>query len=72
MLAEVFYQGKNINLGMVQMGLAEVYRGTLPKGFNLSPYQRAQKNARKNQKGIWSQKSHYQSPREWRKKNPWK
>jgi len=71
-LAEVFSEGRNINLHMVQTGMAEIYRGTRPSGLNSTAYKTAQKTAKRNRKGIWSLGKKYKSPRQWRKENPWK
>jgi micrococcal nuclease len=69
-LAEVFTGGTNINLKMVEMGLAEVYQGSRPKEFDAAPYLAAQDRAKKNRVGMWTQGSRYKSPRQWRKENP--
>ena len=69
-LAEIFCQGENINLIMVQKGLAEVYQGRLPDQLNVSAYQDAEKRARSQRKGVWAQGRSYKSPRVWRKENP--
>jgi micrococcal nuclease len=71
-LAEVFTggSGTNMNLKMVEMGLAEVYQGSLPKKFDAAPYLAAQERAKKNRTGMWSQGARYKSPRQWRKENP--
>jgi micrococcal nuclease len=61
-LAEVFIDGKNINLEMIKQGLAEVYRGKPAKGFKVEPYQAAEKNAKKSLKGMWSLGDKYISP----------
>ena len=53
-LGVVFLEGKNINLEMVRAGLAEVCRGKPPKGLNLEPYLKAETEARKAKRGIWS------------------
>jgi endonuclease YncB( thermonuclease family) len=58
---------KNINLEMVQAGLAEVYRGKPPKGFDLEPYFEAEKKTRGASKGMWSLGDEYVSSRDWRK-----
>jgi endonuclease YncB( thermonuclease family) len=47
--------------------LAEVYRGQPAKGFNNDPYWKAEKEARKAGRGMWSLGDKYVSPREWRK-----
>ncbi len=72
-LAEVFTKtGLNVNLVLVRNGLAEVYRGRTPYGFNISPYLKAQASAKDERRGIWSLGSEYESPRQWRRKHPWK
>lgn len=69
-LSEVFLDGKNINLEMVQQGLAEVYKGRLPKDFNPEPYFKAQKQAIIEKKGVWKLGKSYKSPRQWRREHP--
>ena len=59
--------GKNANLEMVKAGLAEVYRGKHAMYFNPNMYQKAEAEARKANRGMWSQGDKYVSPREWRK-----
>ena len=68
MLGTVFLDGRNINLEMVQAGLAEVYRGESPKDLNLDPFFKAQLESREAKKGIWTQGDVYVSPGVWRKK----
>lgn len=68
-LGVVFVNGKNVNLAMVQVGLAEVYRGRPAKGFDLDPYWNAEKEALNAGRGMWSLGDRYVSPREWRKRN---
>ncbi len=69
-LAEIFSQGRNINLTMIRQGLAEVYRGRLPKNLDAAPYKKAQAYARRRRIGMWSQGKAYKSPKTWRKENP--
>lgn len=69
-LAEIFSRGQNINLTMVRRGLAEVYRGRLPKILDSAPYKKAEAYARRRRTGMWSQGKVYQSPKAWRKANP--
>jgi endonuclease YncB( thermonuclease family) len=69
-LAVVYSEGKNINLEMLKAGLAEVYRGKLPQGFNIAPYKAAEKQAKESDRGIWSLGSVYISPIDWRRANP--
>jgi len=66
-LGEVFVDGNNVNLEMVKAGLAEVYRGTPAPDQDVSPYRKAEEEARKAGKGMWAQGNKYVSPREWRR-----
>ena len=65
-LGVIYLKGKIVNLEMVKAGLAEVYRGKPPKGFDSTPYRQAETEARAAKKGMWSQGDKYISPREWR------
>ncbi len=67
LLGVIHLNGKNINLEMVKQGLAEVYRGRPPKGFDLDPYHDAEKEAREAKRGAWIQGDKYVSPKDWRK-----
>ncbi|MFH0844480.1 MAG: thermonuclease family protein, partial [Pseudomonadota bacterium] len=58
--------GKNINLGMVRAGYAEVYRGKPPHGLDMAPFHQAEKEAKEAKRAMWSQGDKYVSPREWR------
>ncbi len=69
-LAEIFSQGQNINLMMIRQGLAEVYRGRLPKNLDPGPYKKAEAYARHRRLGIWLLGKDYKSPKTWRKENP--
>lgn len=69
-LAEVFSDGKNINLEMIKTGLAEVYTGKPPRNFDLQVYLKEELKARRGRKGIWIQGASYKSPKQWRKENP--
>ena len=66
-LGVIYLHGKNINLEMVKVGLAEVYRGLAPHKFDLNPYWQSEKEAREAKKGMWSQGGKYISPKEWRR-----
>ena len=66
-LGVVYLKRKNVNLRMVQVGLAEADRGHLPKGIDPKPYRAAEYRARKARLGMWRQGDDYISPREWRK-----
>ncbi len=69
-LAEVFVDGRNVNLEMVRSGMAEVYRGRIAAGVDTAMYKRAESFAKTRGKGIWSLGADYTSPREWRKAHP--
>jgi endonuclease YncB( thermonuclease family) len=66
-LGVVYVDGKNVNLEMVNAGLAEVCKGKPAPGFDNDPYQNAEDEARGAIKGMWSLGDKYISPREWRK-----
>ena len=66
-LGVIYLNGKNINLEMIRTGLAEVYRGKPPKGFDSTPYLQAETEAKESKRGIWSLGEKYISPGEWRK-----
>jgi endonuclease YncB( thermonuclease family) len=54
---------------LIKAGLAEVYQGQSPRGFDLSPYLTAEAQAKSQKRGMWSLGDKYISPREWRKIN---
>jgi micrococcal nuclease len=66
-LGVIYLFGTNINIEMVRAGLAEVYRGKPPYGFDLTPYWEAEKEAKEAKKNMWSQGDKYISPKEWRR-----
>ena len=65
-LAVIHLSGANINLEMVAEGLAEVYRGRTPRGFDRRPYEKAAERARREGRGMWAQGRSYRSPMEWK------
>jgi endonuclease YncB( thermonuclease family) len=67
LLGVIYLEFKNINLEMVKAGLAEVYRGKQPEGFDSTPYLEAEKEAREAKSGMWGLGDEYISPREWRR-----
>jgi micrococcal nuclease len=69
-LAEIFVGETNLNLEMVRVGLAEVYRGKRPRGLNKDLYIQAEKSAKYALRGMWAQKDRYKSPGLWRKDHP--
>jgi len=68
-LAVVNSGGKNINLEMIRQGMAEVYKGSPPEGFNTEVYRKAEEEAKESLRGIWSQGDKYISPSQWRRTN---
>jgi endonuclease YncB( thermonuclease family) len=68
LLATIFLDGKDINLAMIEAGLAEVYRG--PESDN--PYKRqydtAEDSAQSAKKNMWIQGDTYESPLAYRKR----
>ena len=65
-LAVVYHDGRDINRAMIRAGLAEVYPGRTPDGFDKSPYRETQAQARQNQTGMWRQGASYVSPNRWK------
>ena len=54
-LAVVFLEGKNVNLEMIKVGLAEVCREKRAPGFDPAPHEEAEKKAKAEKKGIRTQ-----------------
>lgn len=70
LLAEVFTSDNTlVNLQMVKLGMAEVYKGSIEKGFDSASYNKAEAEAKRGYLGIWSLGVNYQSPKVWRKNN---
>jgi endonuclease YncB( thermonuclease family) len=65
----IFLGKKNVNLEMVQKGLAEVQRDNLPKGLDIGPYLDAEKHAKDGKIGMWVLGDRYESPKAWRSKH---
>jgi len=55
-LGVVFIDGKNVNLKMIEAGLAEVYRGPPACGLDLNLYWATEKEARHAIRGMWVQR----------------
>jgi len=53
--AVIFHKGKNINIEMIRAGLGKLSGEELPQDLDLGPYRKAQNEARKAERGIWSQ-----------------
>jgi micrococcal nuclease len=56
----------DVNLRMVETGLAEVYRGRTT--LDLTPFFQAEERARRQRLNIWSL-AKYESPKEWRRRH---
>jgi len=66
-LGVIYLNNQNINLEMVEAGLAEIYRGKPPRDLAMKPYLEAEKRAREAKTGMWSLGDKYISPKDWRK-----
>lgn len=60
LLAEVYLQDKNVNLTLVEQGMAWAYRQSLPM------YEQAQQQAQKKKIGLWRDPNPI-NPADWRK-----
>jgi micrococcal nuclease len=65
-LAVVYCDARDINHAMIQAGLAEVYRGRTPDGFDKAPYLKTEAKARQTKTGMWRQGADYVSPIRWK------
>ena len=59
---------KNINIEMINAGLAEFYRGKPSRGFDIGLNLETEKRAREAKTGMWSLGDKYISPKDWRKR----
>ena len=66
LLGEIFVEKANVNIEMLNAGLAEVYRGMPPHNLEISAYRHAEKRAKEAVKGIWELRDQYFSPWDWR------
>jgi endonuclease YncB( thermonuclease family) len=66
LLAVVHCNDRDINEAMIQAGLAEVYRGRTPEGFDKTDYLSSEAKARKTRTGMWRQGGAYLSPLRWK------
>ena len=53
-LEEIYLIGKNINLEMVKVGLAEIYQEEPVRGLDLTAYREAEAKAQEARTGMWS------------------
>jgi micrococcal nuclease len=68
LLSTIFVDGKDINLAMIEAGLAEVYRGRESGNPYTQRYQAAEEAVRAVKKGMWMQGDSSESPRAYRKR----
>jgi micrococcal nuclease len=68
LLSTIFIDGKDINLAMIEAGLAEIYRGPESGNPYKQQYQAAEDTARSAKKGMWVLGDTYESPRAYRKR----
>ena len=68
LLATIVVDEKDINLAMIEAGLAEVYQGPESGNPYTPQYQAAEETARAAKKGMWAQGDGYESPRAYRKR----
>jgi len=66
-VGDILLDGKSVNIGVVENGFAECYRGKPPSGYAQSACDTAQAKAKAEKRGIWAQEN-YQSPKDFRKK----
>jgi micrococcal nuclease len=64
----IFIDGKDVNLVMIEVGLAEVYRGPESGNPYKQQYQAAEETAQAAKKGMWVQGNAYESPRAYGKR----
>ena len=67
-LATIFLDEHHVNLAMIEVGLAEVYRGSESSNPDKPQYQAAEEAARDTKKGMWGLGARYESPRAYRKR----
>jgi endonuclease YncB( thermonuclease family) len=68
LLSTVFIDGQDVNLAMIEVGLAEVYRGPESGNPYTPQYQAAEAAARASKKGMWVLGAQYESPRAYRQR----
>lgn len=67
LLGEILCAGENINLKMLEAGLAEIPKeGDLPKKLNSARYLEAEGRAKAAPEGMWTLGEDYVSPAKWR------
>ncbi len=66
-LAVIFDGHVNVNLLMVAMGYADVYRGTRCQAY-CRELEEAEEKAKRDRVGMWAQGDKYESPRTFRQR----
>ena len=67
LLGEILCDGENVNLKMLEAGLAEIpQEGDLPKKLNSARYLEAEGRAKAAPEGMWTLGDDYVSPTKWR------
>jgi micrococcal nuclease len=67
-LGTLFRDPDNLNLALVEAGMAEVYRGSLLTDPYQPQYAAAEAAARHAGRGMWALGAHYESPRAYRRR----
>jgi endonuclease YncB( thermonuclease family) len=68
-LVAIVWRGEqNVNLEMIKAGMAEAYWEYLPDQIYREQFREAEREAKKNRLGIWSQGVLYERPSEYRNK----
>ena len=68
LVAIVWAGERNVNLEMIEAGMAEAYREYLPDQVYREQFRDAEREAKKKRLGIWSQGVLYERPSEYRNK----
>jgi micrococcal nuclease len=68
LLSTIYLDGRDINLAMIEAGLAEVYQGPESGNPYKHQYQAAEAAAKQARRGMWVQGDTYESPRAYRKR----
>ena len=66
-LAVIWDEAVNVNVLLVAMGYAEVYRGAACEVYCQEP-EAAEAKARQDQMGMWGQGASYESPAQFRRR----
>ena len=67
-LGTIFLAGQNLNLALVEAGLAEVFRGPGPWNPYYHAYEAAETAAHAAKRGMWALGDQYESPHDYRRR----